>query len=180
MQVTLLTPYHTDAQPTSAPASRAPGHHLPHVLQKNMLMFSVVSQLAQGVRASVENSTRKRSSTSAGGRLLPSFSTVVLLWEGRGTERGGRGRTERGGTGGRSGAGRGRRASEPSRQTVSTNGSHELPLGRGAPSADRLESVYRERIAVLQRETGPQTESDWSQAAQPGDKTIAAAENSKQ
>ena len=44
-----------------------------------MLTWSVVSQLAHGVRASVENSTRKRSSTSAGGRLLPSFSTVVLL-----------------------------------------------------------------------------------------------------
>ena len=51
----------------------------PQVLQKNMGLFSLRSQLAQEGNSSEEDSTRKRSSESVGGTEWPSRSEVTFL-----------------------------------------------------------------------------------------------------
>ena len=52
---------------------------LPQVLQKNMGVFSLRSQLAQVGYSSEEDSTRKRRSESVGGTEWPSLSWVTFL-----------------------------------------------------------------------------------------------------
>ena len=55
----------------------------PQVLQKNMGLFSLRSQLAQEGNSSEEDSTRKRSSESVGGTEWPSRSEVTFLQQQR-------------------------------------------------------------------------------------------------
>ena len=51
----------------------------PHVLQKNIGLFSFLSQLAQEGYSSEEDSTRKRSNESVGGTEWPSRRDVTFL-----------------------------------------------------------------------------------------------------
>ena len=54
-------------------------HHLPHVLQKNIGLFSFLSQLAHEGNSSEEDSTRKRKRESVGGTEWPSRNEVTFL-----------------------------------------------------------------------------------------------------
>ena len=53
--------------------------HLPQVLQKNIGLFSFLSQFAQEGYSSEEDSTRKRRRESVGGTECPSRNEVIFL-----------------------------------------------------------------------------------------------------